>query len=245
MKVATYNICHCGNYTNWKQGDDLPVDIDRTADMIKKIGADIIGLNEVYTDAPFEEYCNQTEKLAKIVGYPYCVFAPGKAFEWGTIGNAILSKYPILNVKKIAVPAPTEEERNPNENSWYEDRVLLCIDVDVDGKRVCVISSHFGLNPMEQRRIVDAACKEIDCHDTVVFMGDFNVLPDSEFLVPVYARLKSVAQEIGNTECTFASYDPKIQIDYIFVSKTVKINGYTVYTDIVSDHRPISAEIEF
>ena len=45
MKFATYNICHCGNYENWKKGDDLPVKISRTADVIAEIDADIIGLN--------------------------------------------------------------------------------------------------------------------------------------------------------------------------------------------------------
>ncbi|MBQ8295665.1 MAG: endonuclease/exonuclease/phosphatase family protein [Clostridia bacterium] len=244
MKFATYNICHCGNYENWKKGDDLPVNIARTAEVIAEIDADIIGLNEVYTTGEPEYFCDQEGKLAKLAGYPYYVFAAGKEFEWATIGNAILSKYPIINVKKIAVPAPKEEERDPNENSWYEDRVLLCVEIDANGKSVLVISTHFGLNPMEQRRIVDAACKEIDSHGEVVIMGDFNVFPNSEFLSPLYARLKSAAKETGNTEYTFPTYNPQIHIDYIFVPKTAKIKGYTVYKNLVSDHRPISAEIE-
>jgi endonuclease/exonuclease/phosphatase family metal-dependent hydrolase len=246
MKFATYNICHCGNYENWKTGDDLPVNVTRTAEVIAEIGADIIGLNEVYTAGETEDMRDQTEKLAKLAGYPYSVFAAGKEFEWGTIGNAILSKYPIVGVKKIAVPAPTEEERNPDENSWYEDRVLLCVDIDINGKILCVISTHFGLNPMEQRRIVDAACKVIDeKQGNAVIMGDFNVLPDSEFLSPLYARLKSAAKETGNSEFTFATYKPCIQIDYIFAPKSASVNSYTVYTYPVSDHRPISAEIDF
>lgn len=244
MKLATYNICHCGNYENWKKGDDLPLNIARTAEVIAEINADVIGLNEVYTVGESEDFCLQEEKLAKLAGYPYYVFAMGKEFEWGTIGNAILSKYPILNVKKIAVPAPAESERNPNENSWYEDRVLLCVEIEVEGKNVCVISTHFGLNPTEQRRIVDAICKEIDGRSEVVLMGDFNVLPDSEFLSPLYARLKSVAKEVGNNEFTFATYAPQIQIDYIFVPKTANVKGYEVHKNRVSDHRPISAEIE-
>lgn len=244
MKIATYNICHCGNYGNWKKGDELPVNIAHTAQMIAEINADIIGLNEVYTIGDREDFCLQEEKLAKLAGYPYYVFAKGKEFEWVTIGNAILSKYPILKVKKIAVPAPSEEERNPNEKSWYEDRVLLCVEIEVDGKNVCVISSHFGLNPTEQRNIVKEVCKVIEERENVVLMGDFNMLPDNEILSPLYARLKSVAKETGNMEYTFASYDPQIQIDYIFVPKNTRVKSYTVYKKIVSDHRPISAEIE-
>ena len=182
--------------------------------------------------------------MAKLAGYPYYVFAKGKEFDWGTIGNAVLSKYPIINVTKILVPAPQEEERNPNEKAWYEDRVLLCVEIEVNGKKVCVISTHFGLNPTEKRNIVAEVCKVIDGQDDVVLMGDFNMLPDNEILSPLYARLKSVAKEQESNEYTFASYDPKFQIDYIFVSKNVKVQSYTVYKNIVSDHRPISAEIE-
>lgn len=244
MKLATYNICHCGNYENWKEGNELPVNVARTAEVIAQINADVIGLNEVYNVGDREDFCEQTEKLAKLAGYPYCVFAAGKEFEWATIGNAILSKYPIVHVKKIAVPAPTEEERNPNENAWYEDRVLLCVEIDVNGKNMLVISTHFGLNATEQRRIVDIACKEIDACDEVVIMGDFNASSNSEVLSPLYARLKSAAKETGNMEYTWASYAPQIQLDYIFVPKTAKIKEYTVYKICVSDHRPISAEIE-
>jgi endonuclease/exonuclease/phosphatase family metal-dependent hydrolase len=71
-----------------------------------------------------------------------------------------------------------------------------------------------------------------------------NLLPDSELLEPLYARLKSVAKELGNDEYTFASFEPQAQIDHIFVPKSAKIKEYTVYKHQVSDHRPISAEIE-
>ena len=245
MKVATYNICHCENYENWGKVEPLPVNLARTAEIIAKINADIIGLNEVYTVGESEELCRQDEKLATLADYPYHAFAIGKEFGYLTIGNAILSKYPIINVKSIPVPAPAESERNPNETNWYEDRVVLCVEVERDGERFCVISTHFGLNPTEQHRIVNAVCKEIDTREKVVLMGDFNVKPDDKILSPLYARLHSVAKEQGNNEYTFATYEPKIQIDYIFVSKTAKIKDYTVHKYCVSDHRPISATIEF
>lgn len=245
MKIATYNICHCGNFENWKKGDDLPLNIARTAEVIAEINADVIGLNEVYHVGESEDFCLQEEKLAKLAGYPYYVFALSKEFEWGTIGNAILSKYPILNVKRIAVPAPAEHERKPDENKWYEDRVLLCVEIEVDGENIYVIASHFGLNPTEQRRIIEIALKELDGRENVVIMGDFNALPEDECLLPLYDAFKSTAKERNNDEYTFPTYNPKVRLDYIFVSKTAKVKEYTVYKNHVSDHRPISAEIEF
>ena len=70
-------------------------------------------------------------------------------------------------------------------------------------------------------------------------------LKENPELTEIYARLNSAAKETGNNEFTFASYDPKCQIDYIFVPKTAKIKSCTVHKVMTSDHRPLTAEIEF
>lgn len=245
LKVATYNICHCGDYEGWEKGMDLPVNIEKTAQAIAALNADIVGLNEVYEFGEEERFRDQTKKLANLAGYKYCYFALGYKFEWATIGNAILSRYPILSVKEVAVPTIPKEKRAPDENAWYEDRVLLCADIDVNGKNLRVISTHFGLNKSEVVNIVREACTVIDEKESVVFMGDFNVTPQSELLAPIYARLHSAAKDMNNDEFTFASFAPKIHIDYIFLSKDIQTLGYEVEKCIVSDHRPITADIEF
>lgn len=244
VKFATYNICHCGDYRGWKKGDPLPVNVENIAKTIADLHADVVGLNEVYTSETKNEYREQTERLAKLAGYPYCTFAVGKTFEWGAIGNAILSKYPITAVKTVAVPAPLPEERVATETNWYEDRVLLCVELDVDGESVRVISTHFGLNNLEQLNIVAAVCPLLDESERVVFMGDFNATPKSKVLTPIYERLVSAADEMGNCDFTFASYEPKEQIDYIFHSKTIKTLSYQVHKVIASDHMPLTADLE-
>ena len=245
VKFATFNICHCGDYRGWKKGDPLPVNVENIANTIANLHAEIVGLNEVYTSDKENEYRDQTERLAKLAGYPYCVFAAGKKFDRGTIGNAILSKYPITSVEKIAVPAPLESERVVTETKWYEDRVLLCAEMDINGQNVRVISTHFGLNNLEQLRIVAAALPLLDESEKVVFMGDFNAQPKNAVLSPIYERLVSAADEMGNSDFTFASYEPMEQIDYIFHSKGIKTLSYQVHKVIASDHMPLTAELDF
>ena len=92
---------------------------------------------------------------------------------------------------------------------------------------------------------MEAVCKEIDTHSEVVLMGDLNLLPDSEFLEPLYARLKSVAKELGNNEYTFSTFDPQVQIDHIFVPKTAKIKKYTVYKNKVLDQDLFLLKLNF
>lgn len=246
LRFATYNVCHCGDYSMHKPGDPFQlkiITVDKTAEAIKTVGADIIGLNEVFDDGNREEFKHQTAELARQAGYPYCYFAKGYDYKWCIIGNAILSKYPILKFEAVPVPTVPKEERE--EKGWYEDRVIAVADIDVNGKVIKVLASHFGLIPVELERIVNKSCEIIDNSPVpCVIMGDFNVKPGNEAINPILERLMSCAEVMGNDEPTFASYDPKVHIDYICVPKSSKVLDYTVHKLKASDHMPISADVE-
>lgn len=229
----------------WGQG--APISIDAIASLLKKTKADIYGLNEVKELSGvfgLEEFERQTEKIALLTQKAHYVFAEGVLFSGGdNLGNSILSDYKILNVEKYKVYAPIEAERRPEENNWYEDRVILVCTIDI-GRPIKVISTHFGLNKLEQERMVESLCKVIDnCLEPIVLMGDFNSCPHSQILEPIYKRLISVADVTNNTEYTWESYRPEMTLDYIFVSKDIEVNSYEVRKEIVSDHRACVAEL--
>ncbi len=241
IKVASYNISRCQDFSI-TQADDAPSNIEKTATFIKEIDADIIGLNEVYGNSAREEWNAQMEKLKTLAGYPYGVEAVGFAFPFASIGNALLSKYPILNVQGIPVCAPTEEEKRENEREWYEDRVVLRAIIDKDGEEICVLATHFGLNLLEKERMVETLCRLIDEETRpIILMGDFNATPRTAVLQPLYDRLSSVAEETGNDEYTFSSFQPYITIDYVFCSKAFKPVAFKAIDKVVSDHRAVYA----
>lgn len=238
LTVATYNVAHCLDFNYDKQ--NRPVDIEKTGLLIKSLNVDFIGLNEVYDNSEKEELNKQTEKLLKFTQMNYGEFALGYDFSWGVIGNSILSKYPIVNVEKIPVPAPPENERFEGEKIGFEDRVIIKSIIDV-GQKICVISTHFGLNKSEQLRMTDALVKILD-NETIpcILMGDFNVSPDSEILQPIYQRLTSVADVTDKRYVnTFSSFNPHMTIDYIFVSKEFEVDDFAVLDVILSDHKPL------
>ncbi len=245
MTVATFNISHCIDYlTSNDRENEQKVDIDLTARVIRDMRADVVGLNEVYSIGE-ESWTQQTEKLAERSGYPFYQFARGAMFPWGSdIGNSVLSRYPILSAEAIPVPAPVGDERRPDENEWYEDRVILCVKLDVAGKPVRFIATHFGLNLQEKERMMDRLVALLDREKmpTVLF-GDFNAQPDDAILAPLFARLSSAAQVTGNTDCTFCAWNPYLRLDYIFVSDDFDVASYEVVKQIASDHFPIRAEI--
>ena len=59
----------------------------------------------------------------------------------------------------------------------------------------------------------------------LVVMGDFNALPHAEELQPLYDRMVSSADEKDNKEFTFASYNPHMCIDYVFVKNDIFQRG--------------------
>lgn len=249
LKIGTYNICHCCDFTKFTppdyERDNYVVNIEQTARIIKQLNLDIIGLNEVYENGndPLEAFKHQTEILAKLSGYPYFYYAQGKDYDFTDIGNAILSKYPIESVTSHKILSVPECEQT--EDTWYEDRVIIDAVINVNGTKVNALITHFGLATVELERMTAKINQLIDnAVYPVVLMGDFNIEPDSEYLTEIYKRLVSCADVFNNQQNTFPAWKPEVHIDYIFVNKNTKVLGYTVHDILASDHVPLSAEIE-
>lgn len=249
FKIMTYNICHGADYSNANnQGliaDWWNIQFDKTAKIIKESCADFIGLNEVYNSGG-ETLNNQVEKIAELAGYEHSRFGEAKFFEKTarSYGNACISKYKIIDSKVYSVPSPVGDERRENETKHYEDRGVLKVVLDVEGVAVSVYVTHFGLNLMEQERMIDTLIEQIDKDDNPhILIGDFNVEPDAGILKPIFDRMLSAARECNNTQKTFATYDEKEQIDYIFVSKDFIIEKFYRVDVNVSDHYPCVAEL--
>ncbi len=243
FKIATYNISHCQDMSD-NHNNDAPVNIPKMAEFIKSFDADIVSLNEVYMRSSNENFDRQAEKIMEITEHPYFAQAVGEDLGWTVIGNALLSRLPILESFEVPVLVPTEDEKRPNENDWYEDRVILGAKLQAGEREILLLATHFGLNGLEQERIVKAVCEIIDnAKKPIILMGDFNALPHCEALAPIYERLVSAAEEMNNNDFTFASFKPDRTIDYIFVSKDIKVECFEVKKDILSDHRPCVAKV--
>jgi endonuclease/exonuclease/phosphatase family metal-dependent hydrolase len=247
--VGTYNIAHGLNFSTFDVTTPahlLPVTLEETAKVIRALDVDILGLNEVFNTGG-GALDLQTETLAKLSNKPYHVFGEAILFLGNpseSYGNAFLSEKRIISHTVVKVPSPVGDERRPEENEYYEDRAVLCVQVQTNFGIVTVLITHFGLNGLEQERMVQALVKLIDDADTpVVLMGDFNVQPDNPVLQPIYDRLQNAAKVLGNNEYTFATYKPYQTIDYIFVSNEFEILDYQVMQNRTSDHRPCKAAL--
>ena len=246
MKIATYNISHCQDFSVTTD-DDAPVNIEKYVQYIKDLDADILLMNEVFLkSAMLDCFDGQTNKINIVARYPYQLEGAGKELPWATIGNVLLSKYPIEKAACIPVFAPNEDERREGETEWYEDRVIISAAMNADGKRFRVLGTHFGLNPLEKERMMNALCSAIDESDLpVIVMGDFNTRPHDEILAPLYEKLTSCADISTNTKHTFPSFAPDRTLDYIFISKDFQLVDFAVREEVLSDHKALTATVTF
>jgi endonuclease/exonuclease/phosphatase family metal-dependent hydrolase len=247
MRIATYNIAHGADYTRLGEVQEnlLPVNLAQLAQVICSLEADVIALNEVYEYGCEESMCHQTEKLADMLGYAHYRFVRGADLGFCMIGNAILSRYPIESTETVYVPAPSVQERDPSETDWFEDRAILLCRLSVMGKSLSVASTHFGLNPSEQKRMLSALAPIVKTERPLVLLGDFNARPESAVLDPLRCELTDVAAALDCERYTFSSFAPDRRIDYIFVSKEIVPISCDVPSVICSDHLPIFSDISF
>lgn len=233
IKFMSYNTQHCLNFITRE------IDFDIIADTIKKCEADIIGLQEIRDEGQDADYQSQAKIIAEKLGYHYYYFAEAIRFEGvNPYGNAIISRYPIISAETIMIPDPEIKKYD----GYYETRCLLKATIDVrNGLNVLV--SHFGLNPDEQENAVETVVSNIP-KEHCVLMGDFNMAPDNQILNPIMQGLQDTAKFFSTNKLSFPSDTPKVKIDYIFVSKDLKVEYADIPEIISSDHRPHVATIE-
>ena len=226
MKIMSFNTQHCLNFLERR------VDYEIMAKAILDVGADVVGLNEMFNGG---KYCEQTKELASLTGIENYYFAKAIDDADGPYGNGILSKIPFKSVETIIIPDP-----NPKRpGGWYETRCVLKAELE-NGLRVLV--THFGLEPDEQENAVKTVLENIR-DEKCILMGDFNVEPNNELLAPIRERLIDTSAGFCENKPSFPSDKPRIKIDYIFVSRDIAVEGSDIAEIIASDHRPHIADV--
>ena len=231
VKFMTYNIQHGNRFHH-----DV-IDLDMVANTIRSFDPDIAVMNEVRDGGDNPGYFHQTERVAKLLGWPYYYFARAITFpDGGDYGNAILSKVPFKSVKNIKIPDPPVKD----EDTYYETRCL--IKAEFDG--FAVLGTHMGLARAESRNAVATVLANTGSEPTIL-MGDFNLEPDDPILQPVFGVYTDTATMLKDkTLKSHPSDAPRIKIDYIFAKGVKKIIGADIPQIVTSDHCPHLAEIE-
>ncbi|MBQ3969315.1 MAG: endonuclease/exonuclease/phosphatase family protein [Clostridia bacterium] len=233
LKTATYNIA-----AGLSGGYFKPKDYLKAADVIKRIDADVIALNEVGKPLP-DHISEHTEFLANRCGYKYYFFAKAASYRSFPYGNAVLSKFPIDSANVI--PLKKFKQILPG---IYEPRCILTAEI-LSHIPFRIICTHLGLFPDEQKLgILKAAEIAGTSQLPTVLMGDLNISGNKNMFVPFKNILNDVCDLHGVTLKTFPAHKPQKRLDYIFVSNNITVENVEVVSEIASDHLPLVAFLD-
>jgi len=232
FRLMTYNIHH-------GEGMDGRVDLERIAEIIRREGADIVALQEVDRGVARTARRDLAGELAVLTGMT-CLFSNNFQFQGGEYGNALLTRFPV------------REWRNQHYRMLREgeQRGLLEVELDVNGRRLLVLNTHLDFRPDDAERLSNVAeilarTKSSDA-DAVVVCGDFNSLPES----PTHAAMKAAFQDAWEAAgvgdgFTYSSDRPVRRIDYVFHTPGLAPVRAWVPSSLASDHLPLIVEFRW
>jgi exonuclease III len=118
--------------------DDV-YNLSRTAEAIRQMNVDIIGLQEVDNNTDRHPHDNQAQVLANLTGLTYHLFAKFRDFESGGYGVAILSRFPIESSSTFHFSKPSLLGECFQLSSPFTWTLNLCLFVGAGEPKTCAV----------------------------------------------------------------------------------------------------------
>lgn len=237
IKVMSYNIHHA----NPPSKPDV-IDIKAIADAINQQKPGLVALQEVDVHTTRSgTTMHEAKELARLTGMTAFF---GKAIEYGggEYGVAILSKFPMSNMRNFALPTA--------EGTGGEHRTLATAIITLPGnKKLLFASTHLDAQRNDTNRILQInTILEILKKETlpIIIAGDFNAVPGSK----VINTLDSYFTRSCTTGCAFTIpvINPNKTIDFIAytpASKFSVVEHKVIDEKYASDHLPVFTVFNF
>ncbi|HIL68991.1 MAG TPA: endonuclease [Verrucomicrobia bacterium] len=223
LRGLTYNIHH-------GQGTDGKFDYERLARIIIDLKPDIVALQEVDRGTRRADGVDQAEKLAQLTGMK-AYFGNAMHFSGGEYGEAILSRFPVKNVKSFRLPFRFGlESRAAISGIIQPDNGLP--EFQFLGTHLCHQSGENRLDQVKQLHKLVGGNQRMP----VILAGDFNARPGSE---PMQYLLQNGWKD---------AVSPKSIIDYVLLQsddpwKVVEVR--ILDEPVASDHDPVLVVLEW
>lgn len=221
--------------------------IDAIAAVIEDSGAMVVGLQEVPRGRLISGMSDQLVLLQQRLGFEHAAFFGTTDPTWG---NAILSRFPIVETEKVDLP----KVGTPMQRGYLGATLLI------DDQNVLFISTHLqhmndpavhdddpegDLYPVHHEQI-ETILDAWGGQEPAVLVGDFNSRPDwrqtQELLDAGW--VDSWAEAGTGDGFTSNAADPEYRIDYIFHTPDLTVLDIGVIQSQASDHFPVAADLD-
>lgn len=234
LRVVSYNIQHGA-------GMDRKLDLERTADVLRRLEPDLVALQEVDENCRRSKGVDQAAELGRLLGMEHR-FGEFMDYDGGRYGLAVLSKLPITATRRHQLP------------KGAEPRCALEIEVDATGlgfdRPLSFTCVHNDWTKeairVEQMKALSAALGE---RRPAIIAGDYNGEPEDASLAVLTEAGWRILGKNGGREWnrTWPADTPTKEIDHVAERG---LPDYAVSHDVVeeqvaSDHRPILAVFSF
>jgi len=235
LKIMSYNIRH-------GEGIDGVQDLSRAATLIEAVSPDLCGLQEIDHYCSRTDSVNQTEYLAQWT-HMTGTFGKFMDYQGGQYGMATLSTNPLISTKVLELP-----------DGIYEPRVAIIQEAEItEYLSLLFVNVHFDWigGPKGDSSRLNQATALLEYLNTiekaVIITGDFNCTPDSPTIQYFYEHGFEFAHK-GTDSLSFQG-SKKAEIDHVIYRSTnhnkITLKSILLLDEpIVSDHRPLVAELE-
>lgn len=248
FSVMSYNV-RLLNLFKWINRDDVPSQI---LTFINEKNPDILCI---------QEFSNSADIDLKVYPHKYIVMAGDQI----KTGQAIFSKFPIINEGNIVFP-------NSNNNVIFADikkgkEIIRVYNMHLQSIKISpdVTEINDDINVMDQsksqkllRRISKAFKQQqqqaelfkehkTDCNYPLIICGDMNNSAFSYVYRNIKGKLRDTFEEAGKGfGATYKFRYYPARIDYIFADERMKVKQFESFSDFEnSDHYPIMAKLSF
>ena len=170
------------------------------------------------------------------------------------MGNYTKSRYELVKGQNIFLE--NHFTYTVDHSNWPEEdyRAILVTDLIIDKKPLRILNYHgiWTRGKLGNKKTLEA-CKKIntlalEAKGEVVICGDFNLFPDTPSMklfetsfVSLVDQFKIKTTRLKTNE--LSGLDRNV-VDFIFVSRGVKVNNFEVIQSDVSDHLPLVLNFE-
>jgi endonuclease/exonuclease/phosphatase family metal-dependent hydrolase len=247
LRVATYNILG-GRNTDEKR------DLTRVAEVIRAINPDLIALQEVDVGTERMKGVDIPAELGRLTGMNH-VFGSAMPYQGGHYGEAVLSRFPLSEIKRH--PLPHQDSSEPRM------AIEAILEVGATKRRFSFIATHLDhLRDQTDRMLQVEELIKLSAKNThpSLLAGDLNARPGSVAIKALTSDgWRFTLPVIDGKNFTFSSSEPRRRIDYILTKPAAqwKVTGSITGADLfpeneewqallklASDHLPVVTELE-